>query len=86
MHRVYFICERKFYARKKYATLEINPYGRRRQLAEIWPHMRSIGIILVPKTAILVVSATDRESWPDQKDHRSGDENGILWRWVGVVS
>ena len=26
MHCPYFICERKFYARKNYATLEINPY------------------------------------------------------------
>ena len=25
MHYLYFICERKFYARKNYATLEINP-------------------------------------------------------------
>ena len=30
-------------------------------------HMRTIGIILVPKAAILVVSATDRLPWPDQK-------------------
>ena len=41
--------------------------GGVRQLAEIRPHMRTIGIILVPKTAILVVSATDREPWPDYK-------------------
>ena len=27
MHRLYFICERKFYARKHYATLENNPKG-----------------------------------------------------------
>ena len=39
--------------------------GGVRQLAEIRPHMRTIGIILVPKAAILVVSATDREPWPD---------------------
>ena len=25
MHYLYFICERKFYARKNYGTLEINP-------------------------------------------------------------
>ena len=25
MHCLYFICERKFYARKSYATVEINP-------------------------------------------------------------
>ena len=51
--------------------------GGVRQLAEIRPHMRIIGIILVPKAAIHVVSAMDREPWPDQKDYRSGDENGI---------
>ena len=27
MHRLYFIWERKFYARKHYATLENNPKG-----------------------------------------------------------
>ena len=27
MHCLYFICEHTFYARKNYATLEINPWG-----------------------------------------------------------
>ena len=27
MHCLYFICKRKFYARKNYATMEINPNG-----------------------------------------------------------
>ena len=26
MHGLYYICERKFYARENYATVEINPY------------------------------------------------------------
>ena len=41
--------------------------GGVRHLAEIPPHMRTVGIIPLPKAAILVVSATDRELWPDQK-------------------
>ena len=52
-------------------------YGQTCQLAEIRPHMLNIDIIPLPKTAILVVSAADEEPCPDQKDRRSGDENGI---------
>ena len=37
-------------------------------------HMRTIGIILVPNAAILVVSATVGSRGPTK---RSGDENGI---------
>ena len=38
IHRLYFICKRKFYARKKYATLEISPYGAAH--AHYWHHSR----------------------------------------------
>ena len=40
MHCLYFICERKLYARKNYATPEINPNGGFPLLRDF--HMRTI--------------------------------------------